>query len=383
MKLGGIYSILVSVFFWSARSDPVNPSLRGKSEEIVELHKRLFRELGPLQFSGECAPCRGPFSNCASTGVVCPLVYAPVCGCDGVTYGNKCIATELHCVGCVTYGRCKLHGRSSCACSHVSNKVLIAFLLGGTDEVFPPKPKPPPKIPPLSQFFPPEADADTEAWAALPDAIGRDHKHKPPPKIPPLSQFFPPLEDTALDTAWTALDDILPPLSLPPVPVPPKEPPHPPREKRRHLIEAAEAWPPLSQIFPPNPPDSEHFPPLSQIFPPDPPVPLNEFAHFPGAEFIPPLSQLFPPNPPHLPEPDCPCPFPSAQPDCCVLPANVCTPGEKQCTLPPWVPMPPVCGCNGVTYENACVAAVENCVRCFRPGFCPATQPPVVQAATG
>lgn len=50
---------------------------------------------------------------CDPGGVACPmsgevdaLVYAPVCGCNGVTYGNKCEATELNCVPWVTPGSC-------------------------------------------------------------------------------------------------------------------------------------------------------------------------------------------------------------------------------------------------------------------------------------
>lgn len=52
---------------------------------------------------------------CDPGGVACPMapinhedsfVYAPVCGCNGVTYGNKCEAMVLNCVPWVTSGSC-------------------------------------------------------------------------------------------------------------------------------------------------------------------------------------------------------------------------------------------------------------------------------------
>ncbi len=57
----------------------------------------------------EMAPgCRAGIGHCARAPRFCPLIFRPVCGCDGRTYGNDCqrraaMVNKLH------NGRCKRH----------------------------------------------------------------------------------------------------------------------------------------------------------------------------------------------------------------------------------------------------------------------------------
>lgn len=143
----------------------------------------------------------------------------------------------------------------------------------------------------------------------------------------------------------------------------------------------------LSMSMPDPNPDPVPAPnPVPPISPPTPAAPVAP--PIPASPIAPPASvpSVTPPTPVSddliaqnidLPEADCPCLFPDSDKRCCYLPDWACKPGEKSCSdLLPDLPIVPVCGCDGKTYLNPCIALVENCLHCWTYGPC-VPDPPV------
>ena len=54
---------------------------------------------------GTCKKIADASGTCKPKPEMCPMIYAPVCGCDGQTYSNSCVAAS-HGVSVAARGKC-------------------------------------------------------------------------------------------------------------------------------------------------------------------------------------------------------------------------------------------------------------------------------------